>query len=272
MEKQQDNLLMKPRSYRNVIAAGFRLYTENFRRLFKASWLMVLLYALCCGATSTLTAVLFTKLSFTMSLSILTAAFLLAYLTQTLAMATILAKLKEHKDTGTISIPARWLSVSRQMMLRTLKASLACLLCSIVLLVLFPLILPLFHVFMKYLMEPSRKFWATLKNYYGKGLRHWGFIFLVMLISGLIVCLAELVITLPSLILSLANQTAQAGVLMGDPLGMPSYIHLLTFVTGALCSFMGFYVCLPILFHTYYIYGSIETQEQEREQQKLDIQ
>ena len=54
MEKQHDMTLMKPRSYRSVLMTGFRLYTENFRRLFKASWQMALLYAIACGAFGTL--------------------------------------------------------------------------------------------------------------------------------------------------------------------------------------------------------------------------
>ena len=57
MEKNQDLTLMKPRSYRSVLADGYRLYNENFRKLFKASWILAIVYALCCGAFGTLTAI-----------------------------------------------------------------------------------------------------------------------------------------------------------------------------------------------------------------------
>ena len=63
MEKQDDLTLMKPRSYRRVLMAGFRLYTSHFRRLFKASWQMALLYSLACGALGTLTAIKIPELS-----------------------------------------------------------------------------------------------------------------------------------------------------------------------------------------------------------------
>ena len=57
MEKQLDLTLMKARSYRSILSAGFRLYIENFRRLFKASWQMVLLYAIICGWLGTMIAI-----------------------------------------------------------------------------------------------------------------------------------------------------------------------------------------------------------------------
>jgi hypothetical protein len=62
------------------------------------------------------------------------------------------------------------------------------------------------------------------------------------------------------------------GVLIGDPLGMPSYMLPMTFITFVLCSFEYFYICLPMLFNGYYAYGSIEAKELEHEQQKLNIQ
>ena len=52
---------------------------------------------------------------------------------------------------------------------------------------------------------------------------------------------------------------------MGDPLGMPSYMTALTFVTFTFCSFLNFYVCQTTLVHNYYIYGSIETKEYEKD-------
>ena len=84
--------------------------------------------------------------------------------------------------------------------------------------------------------------------------------------------IAMIVVTLPAFILNTANMTAHTGMLLGDPLGMPSYIKALTFVTFTLCSFMGFYVSAPSILHNYYVYGSIEAKEQERQQQKSEIQ
>ena len=321
MEKQQDNSLMKARSYRSVLSAGFRLYTENFRRLFKASWQMVLLHAVVCGGLGTLLAIKIPEMTlgimqrlaaqqgllldtiqqYALTVLELLGLILLAIITLALASATILNKLKEHKDTGAISIPPHWFTGSPRLMGRTLKGAFltlfvmllplllfvglttaiwaaansslitfhfslnitlaAFLICTLIA-VLFSL--PLFHVLMKYIMEPPCGYWHTLKDSYDKALRHWGALFLVFFVSGLLVELVTTVVMMPAYILNFANQAAQKGMLMGDPLGMPSYMTKLTFVTFMLCCFIQFYVSQVMLVHNYYIYGSIETQEEEK--------
>ena len=96
------------------------------------------------------------------------------------------------------------------------------------------LALPLMHVLMKYIMEPPCSFWKTLRKHYSSGMRHWGMLFLVFFVSTLTVQLVQLVVMLPAHILNIASQTAYLGLLKGDPLGMPSYINTLTFVTFTL--------------------------------------
>lgn len=326
MEKQQDMSLLKARSYRNVLSIGFRLYTENFRRLFKASWLMALLYALCCGAVGTLINMKLPEITiaflqqiayyqgqlmetaqhYTVSFIEILVLSLLALAALSIGSATILNKLKEHQETGNITMPQSWFKVSPKMMIRTLKGVfltlLVCLLPMVLMVAMMGFVrmvapnflgqhlvstivgfiiyaglvmlmeLPLLYVLMKYLMEEPRNYLKTMGKSYGKGLRYWGSLFLVFFVSILLVQLASLVIMLPSHILNFANQQAHLGVLMGDPLGMPSYILPLTFGTATLASFIQFYICQITLVHNYYIYGAIETKEQEREQNKLNIQ
>ena len=319
MEKQDDLTLMKARSYRSVLKAGFQLYTGNFRRLFKASWQMAFLYALACGALGALVCIKLPEITVsllqqimvlqTISIDLLRQYFinilellgliLLAITTLSLASANILNKLKEHKDTGSITLPAHWFSASPRLMGRTLKGVFMTLLVLLIPLLLFIgllataetvspqfamrhlttvmattlvctllvmlFALPLMHVLMKYLMEAPCTYMSTLFRNYGRGLRHWGSLFLVFFVSGLLVEIITLIITLPASILSFANQQAQQGVLIGDPLGMPSYMLPLTFVTFTLCSFIQFYVSQVTLTHNYYIYGSIETNEYEKD-------
>ena len=114
--------------------------------------------------------------------------------------------------------------------------------------------------------------WSTEWAYnYGRGMSHWGSLFLVYFLTSLFIVLAGMIIMLPAHILYLANYRAQMGVLIGDPLGMPSYMLPMTFVTFVLCSFLYFYSCLPLLINGYYAYGAIEAKELEHEQQKLDL-
>ncbi len=326
MEKQQDTALMKARSYRNVLSTGFKLYTENFRRLFKASWLMALVYALCCGGVGTLlnqelpeiTIALLQQIAYyqgqlmetarhyALSFAEICGMAVIALGALSLASATILNKLREHRETGAISIPASWIKVSPKMMMRTLKGVFFTLLTAllplliivvlaavirtvspgfigqhlmsttiafgVLLLLMLLMELPLLHVLMKYLMEEPCNYWQTLSRNYGKGMRYWGSLFVVFFVSILLVQIASIIIMMPSHILNFANQQAHLGVLMGDPLGMPSYILPLTFCTATLASFIQFYICQVTLMHNYYIYGAIETKEQEREQNKKNIQ
>ncbi len=141
MEKKDNMRLYKLRGYRKVLTAGFKLYTENFRRLFKASWIMALGYAVVCGCTGTLAAIkipaltvalvqqvtafqgIFVKpfLEYGVNLIMLIVLSLLSVITLAFASATMLAKLKEHQAEGNISIPSRWFAVSPKLMWRTLK-------------------------------------------------------------------------------------------------------------------------------------------------------
>ncbi len=323
MEKQQDMSLLKARSYRNVLSIGFRLYTENFRRLFKASWLIALCYALCCGAFGTLLNIKLPEMSiaaiqqlthyqgifleaYMVPLVELLALALLVIAALSIASATILNKLKEHKQNNIITIPESWIKPSPLMMVRTLKGVFMTLIivllpillfigliiiihksnpsfitqhlvtstvAAIVYMVIFTLLeLPLMYVLMKYLMEAPSGFGKTLTQHFGRGLHYWGALFLVFFVSTLMIIIAAIIVMLPAHILSFANQQAHLGVLMGDPLGMPSYILPLTFITVTLCSFIQFYICQVTLVHQYYIYGAIEAKEEDREQNTKDIQ
>jgi hypothetical protein len=269
MEKTHDLTLMKARSYRSILAEGYRLYNGNFRKLFKASWLMTLVYAIVGAALGTLGTIQMPNM--TALIMALVVLILLTFITESLATATVLNKLKEHQDTNAISTPTSWWKPDGRLMGRTLKAMVFALPLFIVLTPLFPLILPIYYVIIKYVMTPGHSFWPSLWRDYKRGLRYWGSTFLVFFVSTLLVMLISIIILTPAVILTLANMQSQQSMLIGDPSGMPSYILPLTFATLALTHFILFYVVLVVLVHLYYIYGSIETKEQEREQQKQNI-
>ena len=326
MEKLTTETVLKARSYRSVLSTGLRLYTENFRRLFKASWLWVLIHAIAEGCLGTLVGIKMPEitvgiiqqivayqgfspdaaLQYTVTAAEILGLILLTFVTMGMASGTFVNKLKEHKDTGTITMPTHWLSASLRLTGRTLKGMLFTLLLILVPFLLFAaamagaemassqfilrhtvtlatmltvytiivlcFALPLMFVFMKYVLEAPCGYWQTLAKHYGRGLRHWGALFNVFFLSSLLVAIASFIVGLPAMILNFANQQAHLGQLMGDPLGMPSYIAPLTFGTAMLCNFLGFYIIQTTLIHNYYIYGSIEAKEQEREQQKANIQ
>lgn len=124
--------------------------------------------------------------------------------------------------------------------------------------------LPLEYVSMKYILTRQNGFFHHLRRGYPIGLRHLGIIFLVTLITSIMAALVTMVANLPAYVLLMANLTAYEGALAGDPLGMPSYINLLTAATLFLTGFIQAYMLMMTLFPSYYMYGSIEKQEDER--------
>lgn len=54
MEKENEESLIKIRSARAAVGAGFRLYTGNFRRIFRATWIHQLVFAVISGIAEAL--------------------------------------------------------------------------------------------------------------------------------------------------------------------------------------------------------------------------
>lgn len=312
--------LLKSRSYRGVISTGFGLYLSHFRLFFKVSWLMALLFSAVFAALGMMVSVQLpaitasimkqllvqqAPLSMEMAQQYLMTAMaiillvMLYVVVDAFTYATVLNKLKEHHDTGTMTVPQHWFSMSRRLMGRTLKGFLFTILVilipgallsgvmlilikyvgvanitmivTIVLvsLVLMLLSLPLIYVFMKYVMNSGTAYFSLLPKAYAIGLRHWGHIFTTYVIGYLLVGVLAMVCTLPANILSKAHFASQEGFLNGDALGMPSYITPLTIGTFFLTGFILVYLCLPMVMIAYYLYGSIVSYENEKT--KIDI-
>ena len=96
-------------------------------------------------------------------------------------------------------------------------------------------------------------------------MKHFGFILIVMLVSCIVIGVAEFVLALPAFIMSIANFKANMGVLVGDPLGMPAYIGYVAAVVFLVAGFIQVYLRMSALFNMYYMYGAIETMDAERQ-------
>jgi hypothetical protein len=57
---------------------------------------------------------------------------------------------------------------------------------------------------------------------------------------------------------------AQMGTLSGDKVAMPSFMTALTLVVFVIAQFLAAYILLSILFPLYYMWGSIETMEEDK--------
>jgi hypothetical protein len=63
----------------------------------------------------------------------------------------------------------------------------------------------------------------------------------------------------------MANTQSVFGVAMGDPYTLPSYMPALAAGTFLIIGFLQAYVMMSVLFPIYYMYGSIDAQEQEKQ-------
>lgn len=223
---------------------------------------------------------------------------LLYIVVEAFTFATVLNKLKEHQDTDKMMVPRRWFGVRTKLMGRTLKGYLFSLLVILIpvlviagviyvllkyvalapitlevtalIATLFIVLLsfPLIYVAMKYILNKGGYF-SVFSKAYGTGLSHWGHIFTTCLIGGIIISILMGIFCLPAIVLTQANVMAQEGFLNGDPLGMPDYANLLTIVTFFLTGFVLVYLYMPLLLVCYYMYGSIERYEQEKNKLKI---
>ena len=284
MEKEKDDILQKVRSSRGCISAGYRLYTGHFKHIFRYSWLAALVFALFCSVSGAFMIMM-------PRLIPITAAILL--IMECLFASYGYSVLKQHQTLGSIIRPAKWFSIDTHIFVRTIKCWLWVLMIyilvasimvgviyvaikflqlytaigaiSLVGLVILCLLLPLTYITMRYILNDGLGFWKQFKIGYGVGMRRWGFIFIVVLVACIVEVLLMMLLSLPATILSIANTQSMLGVAMGDPYALPSYMPALAAVTFLIIGFLQAYVMLSVLFPIYYMYGSIDAQEQEKQ-------
>ena len=237
MEKEKEDILLKDRSSRACISAGYRLYMSNFKRIFHASWLAALVFAALVSTGGTMMILRPQTALIVLPLTMIIDALFFAY---------GFSVLKQHQDTGIIGRTPHWYSLDSHIFVRTLIAWLCMLLISLI---------------MGMLVGFAG---VLLINSVSKGMRRWGFIFLVVFMATLIGCVCYLFTSFPAIILSIAGNEANKGFLYGDPYGLPSYIGWLSALVFLLIGFIQAYVMLSFLFPVYYMYGSIEAHEQEK--------
>ena len=303
---------MKERSSRASLVAGFRLYMEHFRHLFKSTWMAGLVAALLSGAAATAVFVYWPGL-IARVYSDLPHAWQYADEYRLLLTAIILLTLLSVMATAAFGGTAAAAILNVQlpqpvspwrMMLRSLKK----LLCHVVLfgigfgllglfiywrramlldpannivslgmtLVLFTLLcivlLPTAYLSTKYLMDTTTAFWPLLLHRYPISMRYWGRQFVVVLVCFIMLGVFTFIVSLPGTILYQANWQARIGVVGGDALGMPGYITALTFLTCTVISFLLLYIWLPLLTCLYYVYGAIDTRETRKLQNQQQKQ
>lgn len=221
--------------------------------------------------------------------------FIAGGLAETLFYSCGISLLRTHSRQGVIQPPARRFSFDFKAAWRTIKATVSCVLLSAVssIIIIFVFVkcttaltggfgtaagivtcvaillaailsLPLLFAAMKYLFDDDVHLIHSFPRAYATGMRHIGLIAAVTLVNIIFLTAAGCVLQLPASILFAANVQAYLGAAYGDPLGMPAYIVPLTAFIFLLSGFLMAYTRMAVVFSIYYMYGSIETREEER--------
>lgn len=294
MENESLTRLFKSRSYVACIKAGYNLFTDNFKIIFRSTWVF-----------ATLIAIIESVVGIFNNPSIITicVGFIIELLLFFVFSGIIFNQLDNHRKTDAYS--ALNIRNSRKHVLhfslRTIKMMVWCfifyipimvvvfiaykfwgiqimnelyghvmpwhiIIMTIIGIILFIIYMPMVFVTMKYMMEDGKHFFKTFLHGYVKGFKHLGNVFTTILLAGILTAIAAMVINAPQVIIQTAKSISEQGVTEGDPAGMPAYFPLLTFIVKLITVFVSQYVELVIVYPIYYMYGSIETQEKEKKQ------
>jgi hypothetical protein len=305
VETNNEEKVLKARSARSCIAAGYRLFTGHFRQIVRNVWVVALVYALVSGVVTSLIVTEYPRVLIGLmsggdvavnvantSLAFLLGQLFLIIVTVMLAAAGF-SLLNHHRATGELPKAAKWYGVPRGAWLRTVIAAVvlfvidvivsavivavaygsslvlgnwtALALNLIVALLILALLVPMTHPMMKYVTtNDSPSLIALLAKEYGKALRYWGLIFIVLLVTTIVTWLAVLLTTLPAVVLTVANMQSALGTLQGDPTGMPHYMGWLKTVVFCISGFIQAFVLLSALFPVYFMSLSVEAREIEK--------
>ncbi len=303
----KDFQLFRLRSTGAAIADGYRLYFDNFRKIFRTTWLMAIIYAIASGLLANFFTTQLPRhyieaiISSQMQGQGEAASIVMTQYTQLImasigfqAVSALLAAfgfsiLSEHGQTNAITAPAHWWGrVNKHILVKTLTAWLCLLviftlffaivgtivsfgqqyLSPIAILALLGLLLLIVFLLVPLLILWTCKYILSQDNSHGFvriPLRSWGAAIVVALVVSILTSLLTFITELPAIVLFFANIISQTGTLLGDPTGMPDYMSWMNIVVFTLAGFILAYVQLSSLFPFYYLYGSFEAEEKERE-------
>lgn len=112
-------------------------------------------------------------------------------------------------------------------------------------------------------LNPFKSFLPSLWG----GIRHWGFLFKVFFITGIITLLINCVVFLPTAVILMAqNVDAYNQIVMGDPSGLPSTFPLWMCLSIALSAFILSYVGIWQYLYFFIATCSLDVRDQKKKE------
>lgn len=254
----------KNRSFSSCIREGYRLFRGNLRNIFVSSWKEL-------TATSLLFAALMSAAVYFDSL-IACIVLLLAFLECFVRFKACVFDMIDYR-------PYKWnVRRMRQVMVMALAVALLLsvpilvtrvfleptatyrLVATAVCAVLACLLLPLLQVGLDIMMAEHPRPWKA----FCAGLRRWGFLFLMVLLSGMICSVVLAIVGAPLAIALYSAVADQQGLQAGDPSGLPSWFAVLLFLTATLSFYATFYIQTWQTFSMAFAYGSISYKQEKQ--------
>ena len=230
--------IYKYRSFSASIASGYKLFRANLRTILYKSWIEAVSFALLFGLTLVMTALE------------LKAAFVCAALALLVSTVFWNGRLFQLIDGGT----------PKDKLWRAARAVVVG-----ILFMLLPFIgIPLLNVMMEIMLEEHPKVGKALKT----GFKHWGYLFLTLLMSGLIMMALSLVLAIPLYICIYGIISNHLGMLAGDPSGLPASFPVILFFVGMLTAFIFLFAQLWQTYAFAYAHGAILSREEYRAKEK----
>lgn len=281
--------LIKRRGYIATLEAGYRFFVDNFKTIFKHMWP----YALAFGIVLGIFEMIQLKTNMTGDVGTAEAVTTLILLPVVMIVAFLLGgrmmmlfndqsfkwnTIRYIKLTLWLSLVAILISFISASAFMTgdstetgmFKAgALFFLIFTVLLIVVY---LPYIYPALKYMLEPQTHFRNLIFKGWKKGFKHWGYIFVTVLLLYLCIMVMSIIIFIPLGICSFAQTISAAGVADGDASGMPGYFNILFFVVAAISFFVYSFISVFSLSVAYYMYGNIEAYEREKEKQLQPIE
>ena len=126
------------------------------------------------------------------------------------------------------------------------------------------LILPMVYVNMKYLKEKDLHYLKSFTTNYKKGIRYVGFIFVASILKLLIALVITTVVLMPLYVLLIAKTISLNGEAIGDPADLPGHFIWLVFGAMVVACIVVSIILIYGTLVAYFTYGAIEQKQTER--------
>lgn len=268
--------LFKTRSYSGCLRDAFGMMSNNFTTIFRHTWKPIFLSSL-----MTAISILFRlpdKNIHDLGNSHITAAAIILIVTTIvglLAASWLLGELYSLlNDHGRKTNFKRSLALQIFSVLLTLLylfeafSGANAITYSIVTLLFLICLFPLGFAQTKFVADKTRTFHDIFMKDYAQGWRHFGYIFITALLAGIIITIIGCIVMLPLCVIIFGQSFNQLGMLDGDADGTPSYFLILLIATAFITFVLLNYLFVWNALVQYYMYGSIEATDREKEQRK----